>query len=416
MKMWKTIGWTCAALAVAAVCAWAAGPAPGTAPAEESWVRVTGSRVNLRVKPSFENSEVLGQADYDERLEVREMGDEWVGVAPPSRVSFWVSGAFVKRPENVISGSRVNVRTGPSQNHSIATVLERGTAVSPREEVGEWVRIAPPEGTLVWISRSFVEPLERSAPLANPILATPVAEAPAAVAPAAESPAEVAPAAAAPKKPAAAEKPTAEKPASKRVRKAPKAEPAAGEAPALETLPPAAAQDSAALAKPKRQKPGHPSPSTVAQEVPAVEVETPAVAALPASVAGSELPTPIVLPSIPAEDGAGARRGSANPAGVPASFKLIPLDGQGRTATYEGVLRAAPLFNDAPARYRVLRWDAASARWILQCHIYGEASKFRYLQDKSVRVRGREYWLQDVAAPVLMPEQIQELLPTDLAR
>lgn len=400
MKMRKTIGWMVAALAVGAACAWAAKPAPGSVAAAESWVRVTGSCVNLRVKPSFENSEVLGQADYDERLDVREMGDEWVGVVPPERVSFWVSGAFVQRPENVISGSRVNVRTGPSQNHSIAMVLERGTPVTPREDAGEWVRIAPPEGTLVWISRSFVEPLEKAAPLANPILSAPSEAAPVAVASAE----------AAPEKPAAAEKPAA-----KRVRKAPKAEPVAEEVPALETLPPAAAQDSAALAKPKRQKPGQPAPATVVQDVPAVSVETPAVSALPASVEGSELPTPIVLPSIPAEDGASAKKGSANPAGVPASFKLIPLDGQGRSATYEGVLRAAPLFNDAPARYRVLRWDAASARWILQCHIYGEASKFRYLQDKSVRVRGREYWLQDVAAPVLMPEQIQELLPTDLA-
>ena len=38
--------------------------------AQPSWVRVTGDRVNLRARPSFENSEVLGQADYDERLEV----------------------------------------------------------------------------------------------------------------------------------------------------------------------------------------------------------------------------------------------------------------------------------------------------------------------------------------------------------
>ena len=405
MKMWTKIGWMGVALAVGAACAWGKGPAPGSAVAEESWVCVTGSRVNLRAKPGFEFSEVLGQADYDERLEVREMGEEWVGVVPPARVSFWVSGQFVKRPENEITGNRVNVRTGPSQNHSVVMTLDRGTAVDVREESGEWVRIAPPAGTLVWISRSFVKPLEKEAPLANPILASAaVAE----VAPMAESP-----------KPA--EGRPEKKPAAKRERKvAPAAK--ADEVPALETLPPAKAEDPAALAKPPRKKAGQPSPATVAQEVPAVPVETPAVSTaeakpeLPASVAGSSLPTPIVLPSIPADEGASARKGQGNPAGVPASFKLIPLDGQGRTATYEGVLRAAPLFNDAPARYRVLRWDAASARWILQCHVYGEASKFRYLQDKSVRVRGREYWLQDVAAPVLMPEQIQELLPTDLAR
>jgi hypothetical protein len=101
---------------------------------------------------------------------------------------------------------------------------------------------------------------------------------------------------------------------------------------------------------------------------------------------------------------------TADPASpLPASFKLVPLDGQGKNATYEGVLRAAPLFNDGPTRYRVLVWQ--DNRWQIQCHVYGEAAKFRVLKDKSVRVRGREYWVQDTSAPVLVPEQIQELVP-----
>ena len=86
----------------------------------------------------------------------------------------------------------------------------------------------------------------------------------------------------------------------------------------------------------------------------------------------------------------------------------------GSGATCAGVLRAAPPFNDAPARHRVLRWQ--DNRWQLLCHVYGEASKFRALQDKSVRVSGKEYWIQNTAAPVLIPDRIQEIKLTEDVR
>lgn len=374
-------------------------PEEGGASAEATWVRVMGDRVNLRAKPGFDNSEVLGQADYDERLEVRELGDEWVGVVAPERVSLWVSSQYVREPENVIGANRVNVRTGPSQNHTIALVLTRGTPVSVREKVGDWTRIAVPEGGLVWISRQFAEVVEdgaatSTAPSNAGALENPIrkwAESTGALHKPEVAAAEPVVTAEAPVEPVA-EAVTPEPPA---------------EVAEVAVLEPVAASDEGALARPERRKSDRPAPPVQARPLPEVAVAT----------AEPELPTPIVLPSVPARDGSeDTGKKNTNPAGVPASFKLIPLEGQGRQVTYEGVLRAAPLFNQAPARYRVLRWNAASARWELQCHVYGEASKFRYLQDKSVRVRGREYWLQDTAAPVLMPDQIQELLPTDLAQ
>ncbi len=380
-------------------------PEEGESAAEVSWVRVTGDRVNLRAKPGFENSEVLGQADYDERLEVRELGDEWVGVVAPERVSLWVSSQYVREPENVIGANRVNVRTGPSQNHTIALVLTRGTPVSVREKVGDWSRIAVPDGALVWISRQFAEVVDEGTPAAavasnagaleNPILkwaeSTGALHKPEAVVAETAEPAE------------AADVAETEAEAVAEVVPPEVSEPAQ----VVEVLEPVAAEDAGALARPERRKGDRPAPPVEARPLPDVAVAT----------AEPEMPTPIVLPSVPAKDAAEeAGKKNTNPAGVPASFKLIPLEGQGRQVTYEGVLRAAPLFNQAPARYRVLRWNAASARWELQCHVYGEASKFRYLQDKSVRVRGREYWLQDTAAPVLMPDQIQELLPTDMVK
>ena len=54
-----------------------------------------------------------------------------------------------------------------------------------------------------------------------------------------------------------------------------------------------------------------------------------------------------------------------------------------------------------------MRWQ--ENRWQILCHVYGEAAKLRSLQDKPVAVKGREYWIQGAAAPVLVPDQIQEI-------
>lgn len=126
---------------------------------------------------------------------------------------------------------------------------------------------------------------------------------------------------------------------------------------------------------------------------------------LPAAAAPSEstVPTPIVSPSVP-DSQTSARE---IPVPAPANLKLIPLPGQGQLSEFAGELRAAPLINEAPTRYRVVRWE--DNRWQILCHVYGEAAKFRSLQDQRVTVKGRVYWIQGAAAPVLVPDQIQAI-------
>ena len=122
-----------------------------------------------------------------------------------------------------------------------------------------------------------------------------------------------------------------------------------------------------------------------------------------APVAAVEMATPIVAPSVPETDVIVRDI----PVPPPADLKLIPLEGQGRLVEVSGELRAAPLINEAPTRYRVVRW--LDNRWQILCHVYGEASKFRSLQGKPVLVKGRQYWIQGAAAPVLVPDQVQEI-------
>lgn len=115
------------------------------------------------------------------------------------------------------------------------------------------------------------------------------------------------------------------------------------------------------------------------------------------------LPTPVITASVPETDDTVR----SIPVPAPADLKLVPLAGQGAMTEITGELRAAPLINEAPTRYRVVQWR--DNRWVILCHVYGQATKFRSLQNKSVRLEGRQYWIQGAAAPVLVPTQIQEI-------
>ena len=316
---------TCAALSLSAA----------TLLQAQTPVRVLADSVNLRAKPQL-TAEVVAQANYNEVLTAREIGEEWVEVAAPTNVSLWVMKPYVQFPQNTIGAPRVNLRAGPSINYNIVDTLALGDKIVPRgEEVQEWLKIAPPASAHVWISREFVEIQSASENKAK-----------------------------------------SEEILTKNDEKSPKN-----------------AENEEKSSK-KRKK------SKSADDIPAeVTVSQPA----------APIPTPLISPSIPEKDQQVAIR--EIPVPPPADLKLIPLEGQGRLTEVEGELRAAPLINEAPTRYRIVRWQ--NNRWQILCHVYGEAIKFRSLQDKVVRIKGREYWIQGAAAPVLIPEQVQEIVPVE---
>lgn len=168
----------------------------------------------------------------------------------------------------------------------------------------------------------------------------------------------------------------------------------------------ATAAETAAAPTEEKKVSGHKKKSKAKGEASAAEpAAAPAgeAVALPPATAPAGLPTPIVSPSVPVKDEVVREI----PVPPPADLRLIPLEGQGRLAEFEGELRAAPLINEAPTRYRVVRWE--NNRWQILCHVYGAAAKFRSLQDKRVQVKGREYWIQGAAAPVLVPDQVLEI-------
>ncbi len=82
----------------------------------------------------------------------------------------WVHRDFVV--DHAISAAKVYIRSGPGINYNGVGMALRGYVVSPRGEFGEWIKIAPPPGCSLWVSRSYVQVLEpekaRPAPVEEP--------------------------------------------------------------------------------------------------------------------------------------------------------------------------------------------------------------------------------------------------------
>lgn len=132
---------------------------------EVTKVKVTGDRVSLRVKPDI-NAELLDRAMRGEEFVFLGKTNGWVAIQAPASLDLWVSGQFVQNGS--VQPAKLNVRSGPSQNYSVVCVVNKGDSLSLRGEFNEWLKIAPPEGSRVWISEDYAELVEPPRPEPEP--------------------------------------------------------------------------------------------------------------------------------------------------------------------------------------------------------------------------------------------------------
>ena len=137
-------------------------------------IKVTGDRVSLRAQPDI-NSELLDRAMLGEEFIFKDKTNGWVAVEAPGSLDFWVAKQYVQ--DGVVQPPRLNVRSGPSQNYSVVCVVNKGDSLSLRGEFSDWLKIAPPVGSCVWISEQYTEIIEppKPEPVPEP---EPVAEEP----------------------------------------------------------------------------------------------------------------------------------------------------------------------------------------------------------------------------------------------
>jgi len=126
-----------------------------------SKVRVMGDRVSLRAKPDI-NAELLDRAMQGEELVFLGKTNGWVAVQAPASLDFWVAGQYVQN--GTVQPEKLNVRSGPSQNYSVVCVVNKGDSLALRGEFNDWLEIAPPAGSRVWISEDYAELIEPPPP------------------------------------------------------------------------------------------------------------------------------------------------------------------------------------------------------------------------------------------------------------
>ncbi len=116
---------------------------------------VLRQNVNLRAKPSM-SAEVVAQVSAPEKLSVKSVTEEWVEVVPPPHAELWVLSDYVQ--DGVIRcDQRVNVRAGAGINFNVVGQLADGDSVAVRGTHADWVKIAPPDNTSLWVAKSMVE-------------------------------------------------------------------------------------------------------------------------------------------------------------------------------------------------------------------------------------------------------------------
>jgi uncharacterized protein YraI len=134
-------------------------------------VRITADRVNLRAGPS-EQSEVVSQVSKGEILVVQGgLESEWLSVIPPARASLWIYGDLVK--DGIVVALKAQVRAGPGISYKIVGSLQKGQSLTVRETTDDWLKIAPPPGSILWINRKYTEPVGAPKETAKPPVVTP---------------------------------------------------------------------------------------------------------------------------------------------------------------------------------------------------------------------------------------------------
>lgn len=123
-------------------------------------VRVTADNVNVRASSNL-TSRVMGQVSRDTILEAVTADDAWLGIYPPEGIFAWIHSNLVSN--NKVTSQQANIRSGPGVNYDVVVSVTQGTALITHEKFSEWVQVTPPEGTLLWISKQYTEPVSNKA-------------------------------------------------------------------------------------------------------------------------------------------------------------------------------------------------------------------------------------------------------------
>ncbi len=145
---------------------------------------ISAGTVNVRGRAGFIGEVItrLNQGDPVTILEAVTLKNpkagepaDWLKIALPANTPVWVHTSFVDAATQTINASRLKVRGGPGINYSVLGYLSQGTTVKEISRKGDWMEIEPTEELFAFVAASMVT----RGPTAAPTEAVAVAAVPA---------------------------------------------------------------------------------------------------------------------------------------------------------------------------------------------------------------------------------------------
>lgn len=117
---------------------------------------VTGSMVNVRSGPGT-NYQVMYQAEKFYPVILLSTAGNWYQIEDYEGDIGWINKSLVSEMSTVITiKSKCNIRSGPSIKHQVIFISEKGVPFKVIKKQGTWIQVEHSDGHKGWIHKSLV--------------------------------------------------------------------------------------------------------------------------------------------------------------------------------------------------------------------------------------------------------------------
>lgn len=132
---------------------------------------ITGSNVNMRNGPGS-NYRVVGRLDKGQKVSYLGKSGAWYKVKTSKGGTAWVSSSYISSSVTTasrgnslgststktltITGSNVNIRSGPGTNYKVVGKVDKGQKVSYLGKSGAWYKINVSKVGAVWVNKAYI--------------------------------------------------------------------------------------------------------------------------------------------------------------------------------------------------------------------------------------------------------------------
>jgi len=121
---------------------------------------ITGASVYVR-SGGAKAYRALGKLTKGQFVDVITVSNDgkWVRIVAPEQADAWIFAKYVNVAggKGVVTGDKVRVRSRPNLKGELVNRLDKGTVLKVKGREGDWLRIAPPKGTVAWIYAQYVK-------------------------------------------------------------------------------------------------------------------------------------------------------------------------------------------------------------------------------------------------------------------